>query len=62
MCEHAINELLQTEFGYLTAICTRPGDGRLSITMGLANQLALHGERVCFCSFSQGKTLNKHTP
>ena len=62
MCEHAINELLQTEFGYLTAICTRPGDGRLSITVGLANTLAVDGETVCFCSFSQGKMLKKHVP
>ena len=62
MYKNATNELLQTEFGYLTAIATRPGDGRLSITMGLANQLALHGERVCFCSFSQGKMLKKHVP
>ena len=61
MCTHIINELLQKEFGYLTAICTRPGDGRLSITVGLANRLALRGERVCFCSFSQGKMLKKHT-
>lgn len=62
MHTHLIQQIRQKGLGYLTALCTRPGDGRLSITVGLANTLAVDGETVCFCSFSQGKTLNKHTP
>ncbi len=62
MHNHIIQQIRQKGLGHLTALCARPGDGRLSITMGLANALAADGETVCFCSFSQGKTLKKHVP
>lgn len=53
MCKNIINELLQNGLGYLTAICARPGDGRMSLAISLANELAQRGETVYFYSFPQ---------
>lgn len=53
MNENVINELLEKDLGKLTAVCARPGDGRMSLAISLANELAQRGETVYFYSFPQ---------
>ncbi len=48
-----LNEIQQKELGNLTAVCTRPGDGRLTFSVEIANDLVQKGNTVCFSSFSR---------
>lgn len=55
MLKNVIKELQEKPLGYLTAICARPGDGRKSFTIELANDLAQQDYTVCYCSITQTK-------
>ena len=60
MHNHIIHQMKQKGLGCLTAICTRPGDGRMSIAISLANTLARQGEIVYFHTFSQTTKIMRH--
>lgn len=55
MLKNVIKEFQQKPLGYLTVICARPGDGRRTFTIELANHLAMQGIPVCYCSITQTK-------
>lgn len=54
MLKNVITDIQQL-LGHLTAVCARPGDGRLTFAIELANELVQKGETVYFCSFSRTK-------
>lgn len=47
-----IEQLKNEKYGTLIAVCARPGNGRRTFAIGLANTLSQQGEAVCFYSFS----------
>lgn len=53
MLKNVIKEIKQKPLGYLTAVCARPGDGRRTFTIELANDLAKQGFTVCYCSITR---------
>ena len=55
MLKNVIKEIQQKPLGYLTAVCARPGDGRRTFTIELANELVIQGFPVCYCSITRTK-------
>lgn len=53
MFKNVIKEIQQKPLGYLTAVCARPGDGRRTFSIELANDLAMQGFTVCYCSITR---------
>lgn len=51
-----IHHLLSNKEGTLIALCARPGDGRRTIGIRLANTLAEQGETVAYYSYSKSPT------
>ncbi len=55
MLKNVIKEIQRRPFGYLTVVCARPGDGRRTFTIELANDLVIQGFPVCYCSITRTK-------
>ncbi|MBQ6830384.1 MAG: hypothetical protein IJO59_04585 [Clostridia bacterium] len=55
MLKNVIKEIQQRPLGYLTVICARPGDGRRTFSIELANDLVTQGFPVCYCSITRTK-------
>lgn len=55
MLKNVIKEIKQKPLGYLTAVCARPGDGRRTFSIELANDLVMQGFPVCYCSITRTK-------
>ena len=55
MLKNVIKEIQQKPLGYVTAVCARPGDGRRTFTIELANDLIMQGFPVCYCSITRTK-------
>lgn len=53
MLKNVIKEIQEKPFGYLSAVCARPGDGKRTFTIELANDLAAQGKPVCYCSITR---------
>lgn len=53
MYKNTINDLLRNGLDNLTAICARPGDGRMSFAIHCANTLCEQKNRVYFYGFPQ---------
>lgn len=60
MLKNVIKEIQQKPLGYLTIICARPGDGRRTFAIELANDFVMKGFQVCFCSVFRTKTSLKN--
>ena len=56
MYRNILTEVQQKGFGKLTAVCARPGDGRLTFSIEIANELERKDKSVCFASFSRTKS------
>ncbi len=52
MYKRAVDEICRNGFGALTLLCARPGDGRMTVAVALADKLADSGAVVCACSFT----------
>lgn len=50
MYQNITNELLRNGLAHLTAICARPGDGRVTFAIHIANDLCRQRKRVYFYS------------
>ena len=50
MFKNVIHEMQQKPLGNLNVICARPGDGRRSFAIALANAMAAKGGCVYYCS------------
>ena len=48
--------LSSTQEGTLIAVCVRPGDGRRTFSIALANELTRQGETVAYYSYSKSPT------
>lgn len=59
--QELIHHLRTIEDGTLIALCVRPGDGRRTAAIRLANELAKAGEHVCYYSFSRSPTKLERT-
>jgi len=55
MLKNVTKEFQQNPLGRLTVVCARPGDGRRTFTIELANHFARQGIPVCYCSITQTK-------
>ncbi len=53
MFKTVIKEIQQKSLCHLTFVCARPGDGRRTFTFELANDLAMQGFTVCYCSITR---------
>ena len=51
-----IQHLLSETDGTLIAVCVRPGDGRRTFSIALANELTRQGEPVAYYSYSESPT------
>lgn len=51
-----IKHLLSETDGTLIAVCARPGDGRRTFSIALANELTRQGEPVAYYSYSESPT------
>ena len=54
--QNLINRIRSTKEGQLIALCARPGDGRRTTAIALANELARQGEAVHYFSYSKSPT------
>lgn len=54
--QHLINRILSTTEGQLIAFCARPGDGRRTTAIAVANELARQGADVHYFGYSESPT------
>lgn len=55
MFKNVIKEIQQKPPANLTVVCARPGDGKRAFTIELANDFAMKGVLVCYCSITRTK-------
>lgn len=51
-----LDRIHHTPDGLLIAVCVRPGDGRRTFSIALANELTRQGESVAYYSYSKSPT------